>query len=95
MSAPKRGIGNEATVCHLFAMSTITVALPEEDFAFLRAYSAAHGTSAEAFLAQQARSLREHLQAPLRSEVIAASGIIAPESDGKKAHREYLENKHA
>ena len=90
MGAPKHAIGNEATVRHLFVMSTITVALPEEDFAFLHAYSAAHGTSAEAFLA-----LREHLQAPLRSEVIAASGIIAPDCDGKRAHREYLENKHA
>ena len=76
-------------------MSTITVALPEEDLTFLRAYSEAHGTSAEAFLARQARNLRQHLQEPVRSEVMAASGIIAPEVAAEAAYREYLAGKHA
>jgi hypothetical protein len=76
-------------------MSTIRVRLPEEDFAFLRNFSAAQGTSAEAFLARQARNLREHLQRPLRPEVLRATGIISPEVAGEETHREHLEKKHA
>ena len=41
-------------------MSTSMAHLPEEDFAFFRDFSAARGTSTEAFLARQARNLREH-----------------------------------
>ena len=76
-------------------MSTITVPLPDEDLAFLRSFSAAHGISAEAFLARQARNLREHLQRPLPPEVMRAAGIISPEVAGQEAHREHLEKKHA
>ena len=76
-------------------MSTITIPLPEEDLAFLRAYSAARGTSAEAFLARQARNLREHLQMPLRPEVATASGIIDSALDAEAAHRAHIESKHA
>ena len=76
-------------------MSTITVPLPDDDLAFLRDFSAAQGTSAEAFLARQARNLREHLQRPLQPEVMTATGIIAPEVAGKEAHRGHLEKKHA
>lgn len=72
-------------------MSTITIPLPDEDLSFLRAYSDAHGTSAEAFLARQARNLRERLQRPLHPEVEAASGIISTELAAKEAHREHLE----
>ena len=76
-------------------MSTITIRLPDEDFAFLRSFSAAQGTSAEAFLARQARNLREHLQRPLPPEVLRASGIIPPEVTGEETYREHLEKKHA
>jgi hypothetical protein len=76
-------------------MSTITIRLPDEDFAFLRTFSAAQGTSAEAFLARQARNLREHLQRPLRPEVLGATGILPPDIAGEEAHREHLEKKHA
>ena len=75
-------------------MSTIMVRLPEEDFAFLRDYSATQGTSAEAFLARQARNLREHLQRPLQPEVLA-TGIISPQVAGEETHREHLEKKHS
>ncbi len=75
-------------------MSTITVPLPDEDLNFLRSYTSAQGTSAEAFLAQQARNLREHLQRPLPPKVLAASGIIASGA-GEQEHREHLEKKHA
>ena len=71
------------------------VRLPEEDLAFLRSFSAAQGTSAAAFLARQARNLREHLQRPLPPEVMRATGIIAPEVSGEEAHREQFEKKHA
>jgi hypothetical protein len=71
------------------------IPLPDEDLNFLRAYSEAHGTSAEAFLARQARNLRERLQRPLQPEVEAASGIISPGGDAKDAHRGRLETKHA
>jgi len=76
-------------------MSTITIVLPEEDLAFLRAYSEAHGSSAEEFLARQARNLREHLQRPLQPEVVAASGIISGGVAGERAHHEYLQMKHS
>jgi len=75
-------------------MSTITIPLPDEDLSFLRAYSEAHGTSAEAFLAQQARNLRERLQRPLQPDVAAASDIISTEVAAKEAHRGHLESKH-
>jgi len=75
-------------------MSTITIPLPDEDLTFLRAYSSAHGTSAEAFLARQARNLRQHLQKPLQRNVEAASGIISSEIVGEEAHFEHLNIKH-
>ena len=76
-------------------MSTITVPLPDEDFAFLRHFSAAQGTSAEAFLARQARNLREQLQRPLPPEVLRATGIIPPEVAGEETHRAHLAKKHS
>ena len=75
-------------------MSTITVLLPDDDLAFLRDFSAA-GTSDEAFLARQARNLREHLQRPLRPEVLRATEIISPEVGGEETYREHLEKKQA
>ena len=75
-------------------MSTITVPLPDEDLKFLRSYTSAQGTSAEAFLARQAHNLRAHLQRALPPKVSAASGIIAPGA-GEQEHREHLEKKHA
>ncbi len=76
-------------------MSTITVPLAEEDLAFLRAYSEEHGTSAEAFLAQQARNLRERLQRSLGPEVTEASDIIAADVDAEAVYREHTAAKHA
>ena len=75
-------------------MSTITVALPDEDFAFLRAYSAAHGMSAKALLAKQARTLREQLERPLHPEVAAAAGIIRGDVDGVAESKAHLDDKH-
>ena len=75
-------------------MLTLTVPMPDEDLAFLRAYSAAQGISAEALIAQHARNLREHLQRPVHSEVAAAIGIISPEVAGEEAHRRHLDQKH-
>jgi hypothetical protein len=75
-------------------MSTITIPMPEEDLAFLRAWSKEHGTSAEAFLAQQARNLRERLQKPLHPDVAAAIGIFPADVDAKKAYHEYIEKKY-
>ncbi len=91
----KHELGSGARAWHHRAMSTITVQLPDEDFAFLRVFSAAQGTSAEAFLARQARNLREHLQRPLQPGVMRATGIIAPEVSGEETYREHLEKKHA
>ena len=75
-------------------MSTITVPLPDEDLAFLRAWSEKQGTSAEEFRARQARNLREHLQRPLHPDVVAATGIFPADLDVKQAYREHIENKH-
>jgi hypothetical protein len=77
------------------AMSTITIPLEDEDLAFLRAWSEAQGISAEAFLARQARNLREHLQKPLHPDVAAAIGVIVPEKPGEEAYQDYLDRKHA
>ena len=76
-------------------MAMLTIPMPEEDLAFLRAYSETQGISAEALLARQARSLREQLQKPVHPEVKAASGIIAASVASEDAHRAYLETKHA
>jgi len=75
-------------------MSTITVPLPDEDLTFLRAWSEKQGTSAEEFLARQARNLREHLQRPVHPDVAAATGIIPPDIDAEKEYHEYLEKKY-
>ncbi len=74
-------------------MSSITIPLSDEDFAFLRAYSAAQGTSAEEFLARQARNLRERLQRLFQPDVVRATGIISPEVGGEEIYREHLEKK--
>ncbi len=75
-------------------MSTITIALADDDLDFLRSYSSAQGMSAEAFLAQQAHNLRGQLRQPLHPEVTAATGIIAPEIAAEDEHREALARKH-
>ncbi len=87
-------LGSDASAWHLPRMSTITIPLPDEDLTFLRAYTSAQGTSAEEFLARQARNLREHLQRPLHPGVEAASGIIPAEIAGEEAHRKHLQAKH-
>lgn len=76
-------------------MSTITISLPDEDFAFLRAYSQMRGTSAEALLARQTHVLREHLEQSLQPDVAAAAGAIFTGGNGEQEHRDYLERKHA
>ena len=88
-------LGSDARAWYRQTMSTITIRLPDEDFAFHRNFSAAQGTSAEAFLARQARNLREHLQRPLQPEVLQATGILPREIAGEETHREHLEKKHA
>ena len=75
-------------------MSTITIPMPEEDLSFLRAYSNSLGTSAEAFLAQQAHNLRRHLQQPIQGAVRDASGTISPGLDAEQAYRDHLDKKH-
>jgi len=75
-------------------MSTITVPLPDEDLAFLREWSEKQGTSAEEFLARQARNLRQHLQRPLHPDVVAATGIIPSDIDAEKVYHEHLEKKY-
>jgi hypothetical protein len=54
----------------------------------------AQGTSLEAFLARQARCLRERLQKPLPAEVRAASGILQSMEDLEAVGLEHFEKKH-
>ena len=75
-------------------MSTITVPLSDEDLDSLRAYSATQGISPEAFLARQARNLREHLQKAVHPDVTAAPGIVASEVAAEDAYRRHVERKH-
>ena len=91
----ERRFDTRARAWHFHGMSSITIPLPDEDLDFLRAYMRSQGSSAEAFLARQARNLRQHLQKPTHPDVSGASGIIAPEADGEQAYREHLEKKHA
>ena len=76
-------------------MSSLTIPLPDEDLAFLRAYSAAQGISAETLMARQARSLREHLQRPVHPDVATATGVIAPDVVGEDAYHAHSEEKHS
>ena len=76
-------------------VSTITIPMPDEDLDFLRAYTRAQGISPEAFLARQARNLREHLERPLHPDVAGATGIVSPEVAGQEAHRDSLDHKHS
>ena len=76
-------------------MATITVPLPEEDLIFLRAYSEAQGISPEAYLARQARNLREQLGHPPHPEVTAATGVIQADVDAREVYQEHLAKKHA
>ena len=91
---PHPRLANVAGMYYFSEMSTITIPLADEDLTFLRAWSKTQGTSPEAFLAQQARNLRQHLQKPLQPQVVAASGIILQEVAGEEKHREHLEKKH-
>jgi len=75
-------------------MSTVTVSLADEDFAFLQRFSDAQGTSVGEFLARQARSLRRQLEKPLPPEIIAASGIIAGDVDSRNEWLDHTEHKH-
>jgi len=75
-------------------MSTVTVSLADEDFAFLQSFSEAQGTSVGEFLARQARSLRRQLEKPLPPEIIAASGIIAGDVDSRNEWLDHTERKH-
>lgn len=77
-----------------YGVSTITISVPDEDLAFLRAYSQHHGTSPEALLARQMRALREHLEQPLHPDVVAASGLVSPLADGLQEHKDHLEKKY-
>ena len=76
-------------------MSTITIPMPDEDLDFLRAYTKAQGISPEAFLARQARNLREPLERPLHPDVAGATGIVSAQVAGEEAHRDSPEGKHS
>lgn len=73
-------------------MSTIAVPIPDEDLQFLRAWTAEQGTSAEAFLAQQAHNLREHIQRGLHPIVANAIGVISEGDHG--GYMEHSKRKH-
>ncbi len=75
-------------------MSTIAVPMPEEDLRFLRTWTEQHGSTAEAFLAQQARNLREHIQRGLHPDVKNAMGVILEDIDAAAEYRAHLDRKH-
>lgn len=74
-------------------MSTITLSLADEDLAFLKKYAGEQGITAEDFLAQQARKLREQLQKPIHPTVLAATGILQAEVTALEFVK-HQENKH-
>lgn len=88
-------LGTFPQPCHFSHwMSTITVPLADEDLAFLRAFSAAQGTTAEEFLAGQARRLRLQLEKPLPANVLNATGIIPESIDVRETYLRESESKH-
>jgi hypothetical protein len=76
-------------------MSTLTVPIPDEDFEFLRAIAERDGTSPEAFIAKQARLMRERYQRPLHPDVIKATGVIKGDVDVRQDYLDHMERKHA
>jgi hypothetical protein len=74
-------------------MSTISIALPDEDLEFLRNFARDQGTSAEQFIAQQTRRLRLRLRQPLHPDVVAASGVFRTKGDPEEAWREHSQRK--
>ena len=75
-------------------MSTLSIPLPDEDLAFLRAFAEEHGNSPEGFLAQHARNLRLHLQSALHPDVLAASGSFQPADDPLAGFFDDMARKH-
>ena len=79
-------------------MSTLTVELPEEDLQFLKTWTQAKGTSVEAWVAHQAKHLREATGRRLHPHVEAATGILPDDGRDYREYREeyleYLEAKH-
>jgi hypothetical protein len=75
-------------------MPKLTIPMPAADLTFLRDYSHAKGTSAEAFLAKQAHNLRQNLQQALPREVREARGVISSKVNGIETHRKHLHQKH-
>lgn len=76
-------------------MSTLLVALPDEDLEFLKTFSAARGLSAEAVLATHARRLRELVEGDLHPDVAATVGIIDHRRDGEDVFLHAMEKKHS
>lgn len=75
-------------------MSSLTISLADDDFAFLKKFSAAQGISPSEFLASQARNLRRQLEQPLPPEIVAATGIILLEAEPTTDLLNHLERKH-
>lgn len=79
-------------------MANLTVPMPEEDLQFLVQWTAALGTSAEAWVADYARNLREAADRGTHAHVIAATGVLPDDgkdySDYRERHLDSLEEKH-
>lgn len=75
-------------------MSTITIPIADEDLRYLTSWTATQGTTVEEFFANEARSLRQHLEAPLHPALVEASGVISQDVDNRD-YLDYLANKHA
>ena len=75
-------------------MSLLSINVADEDLSFLREWASEHGTSAEAFLAEQAKNLRQHLQRKLHPVVRNATGAISANVDAPTEYFDYLERKH-
>jgi len=76
-------------------MTMLSVPVAEEDLPFLQTWASKQGTTLELFLAEQAHTLRIHLQQPIHSLVLSATGVLQVGSDEKTEHLRHLETKHA
>lgn len=69
-------------------MASLTVPIPEEDLQFLVQWTAALGTSAEAWVADYARNLREAADRGIHPHVLAACGVLPDDGKEYKDYRE-------
>ena len=72
----------------------LTVRLPVEDIAFLKAYARHHGITVTETLHRYLYRLRELERADIHPEVSRMAGLAPSDVDARESHVAYLAEKH-